>query len=153
MHAHDAHMRFSAAGVFMSNEIKDPLHSLCTCAAVRQVSRHMTQFYDTCLAPFGLTVSQFSILSRLHRSGPRTINGRLHYAWITAAVVFMVLLVAAAVRSTPGVLMVPLENAFGWSRSTISSAVALNLALYGLLGPFAGAAMQRFGIKRTVLCA
>jgi sugar phosphate permease len=83
----------------------------------------------------------------------KRLHGRFHYAWITAAMVFMVLLVAAAVRSTPGVLMVPLENAFGWSRSTISSAVALNLALYGLLGPFAGAAMQRFGIKRTVLCA
>ena len=82
-----------------------------------------------------------------------TLKGRLHYAWITAAVVFMVLLVAAAVRSTPGVLMVPLEDAFGWSRSTISSAVALNLVLYGLLGPFAGAAFQRFGIRRTVLCA
>ena len=83
----------------------------------------------------------------------RRIDGRFHYAWVTAAIVFMVLLVAAGVRSTPGVLMVPLENAFGWSRSTISAAVALNRALYGLLGPFAGAAMQRFGIKRTVLCA
>ncbi|HEY0336139.1 MAG TPA: MFS transporter [Burkholderiales bacterium] len=83
----------------------------------------------------------------------RTLNGRMHYAWITAAIVFMVLLVAAGVRSMPGVLMVPLENAFGWSRSTISAAVAVNLALYGLLGPFAGAAMQRFGIRRMVVCA
>jgi MFS family permease len=83
----------------------------------------------------------------------KKLHGHLHYAWIVAAVVFLVLLVAAGVRATPGVLMVPLEKAFGWSRSTISSAVALNLALYGLLGPFAGAAMQRFGIKRTVLCA
>ena len=83
----------------------------------------------------------------------KKLHGQLHYAWIVAAVVFLVLLVAAGVRATPGVLMVPLERAFGWSRSTISAAVALNLALYGLLGPFAGAAMQRFGIKRTVLCA
>jgi MFS family permease len=83
----------------------------------------------------------------------RKLDGRLHYAWVTAALVFMVLLVAAGVRATPGVLIVPLEHAFGWSRSTISSAVALNLALYGLLGPFGGAAMQRFGIKRTTLFA
>jgi DNA-binding MarR family transcriptional regulator len=46
----------------------------CTCAAIRQVSRHVTSFYDECLAPFGLTVSQFSILSRLRRLGARSIN-------------------------------------------------------------------------------
>ncbi|HEV7393379.1 MAG TPA: MarR family winged helix-turn-helix transcriptional regulator [Burkholderiales bacterium] len=34
----------------------------------------MTQLYDACLAPFGLTVNQFSILSRLRRTGPRSIN-------------------------------------------------------------------------------
>jgi MFS family permease len=83
----------------------------------------------------------------------KRLAGRVHYAWITAAMVFVVLLVAAAVRATPGVLMVPLESAFGWSRSTISAAVALNLVLYGLLGPFAGATMQRFGIRRTVIAA
>lgn len=83
----------------------------------------------------------------------RTLNGRFHYAWVAVALVFLTLLVAAGVRATPGVLMVPLEHAFGWSRATISSAVALNLVLYGLLGPFAGAAMQRFGIRRTVLSA
>jgi len=49
-------------------------NSFCTCAAVRQVSRHVTQFYDQCLAPFGLRVTQFSILSRLQRGGPKSIN-------------------------------------------------------------------------------
>src|SRR4051812_44934004 len=46
----------------------------CTCAAIRQASRHVTQLYDECLEPHGLTVTQFSILSRLNRSGPRSIN-------------------------------------------------------------------------------
>jgi DNA-binding MarR family transcriptional regulator len=58
----------------MPAEAKEHLQSICTCSAIRQVSRHMTQFYDSCLAPYGLTVSQFSILSRLNRSGPRSIN-------------------------------------------------------------------------------
>jgi hypothetical protein len=39
----------------------------------------------------------------------------LHYAWIVAAVTFIVLLVSAAIRATPGGLMVPLEAEFGWS--------------------------------------
>ena len=83
----------------------------------------------------------------------RAISGRAHYGWVVAALVFLVLLIGAGLRATPGVLIVPLEQAFGWSRSTISSAVALNLVLYGLMGPFAGALMQRFGVKRTVLAA
>jgi predicted MFS family arabinose efflux permease len=69
------------------------------------------------------------------------------------AVTFLALLGAAAVRSTPGVLMVPLEQAFGWSPATISLAVSVNLLLFGLLGPFSAAAMQRFGVRRTVLGA
>ena len=75
---------------------------------------------------------------------------RLHYAWTVAAVTFVVLLVAAGIRSTPGVLMVPLEREFGWSRASISAAVAINLVLYGLIGPFAAAVIDRFGVRRTL---
>jgi sugar phosphate permease len=77
----------------------------------------------------------------------------MHYAWIALAVTFLVLLVTAGVRSTPSVLMVPLERDFGWSRTLISGALALNLLLFGLMGPFAAAAMQRFGVTRTVTTA
>ncbi len=78
---------------------------------------------------------------------------KLHYAWVVAAVTFLTLLAAAGVRATPGVLIVPLENAFGWSRATISFAVGLNIFLYGLIGPFAAAVMDRFGLRRTMLAA
>lgn len=76
-----------------------------------------------------------------------------HYAWVVVGVTFLVMLVTAGTRATPSVLMVPLEQAFGWSRSTISLALSLNLALFGLVGPFAAAAMIRFGLRRTVLLA
>jgi predicted MFS family arabinose efflux permease len=75
---------------------------------------------------------------------------RVHYAWIVAAVTFVTLLVAAAIRATPGVLIVPLEEAFGWSRATIAGAVSINLLLYGLIGPFAAAVMDRVGVRRTL---
>ncbi len=78
---------------------------------------------------------------------------RLHYGWIVAAVTFVTLLVAAGVRATPAVLIVPLEHEFGWSRETISFAVAVNIFLYGLIGPFAAAIMERFGIRRTICTA
>jgi DNA-binding MarR family transcriptional regulator len=46
----------------------------CNCLAVRQAARHITQFYDQWLAPSGLRTTQFSILARLRRLGPMTIN-------------------------------------------------------------------------------
>jgi sugar phosphate permease len=78
---------------------------------------------------------------------------RLHYAWIIALVTFVVLLVTAGIRATPGVLMISLEGEFGWSRAVISGAVAINIALFGLIGPFAASVMDRWGVRRVVLCA
>src|ERR1700741_3488191 len=78
---------------------------------------------------------------------------KLHYAWIVAGVTFLTLLVAAGLRATPGVLIVPLETEFGWSRATISFAIGLNIFLYGLVRPFAAAVMDRFGLRRTMLRA
>ena len=46
----------------------------CNCLALRQAARHVTQFYDQCLAPSGLRTTQLSILARLKRLGPLTIN-------------------------------------------------------------------------------
>ena len=46
----------------------------CTCLAVRQAARHITQFYDQYLVPAGLRTTQFSILVKLARLGPLPIN-------------------------------------------------------------------------------
>src|SRR5580698_1777638 len=67
----------------------------------------------------------------------RKIFGR-HYALAVVAIIFVALLAAAGLRSTPGVLMVPWGQAFGWSRQAIT---------------FAAAAMQRFGIRATIITA
>jgi sugar phosphate permease len=84
---------------------------------------------------------------------PRSNANARHYAWVIAAVTFVVLLVTAGVRATPGVLMVPLEAEFGWNRAAISFAVAINIALFGLIGPFAASVMDRWGLRRVVLAA
>ena len=46
----------------------------CNCLMVRSAARHVTQLYDQFLAPVGLHVTQFSILAKLKRLGPVTIN-------------------------------------------------------------------------------
>jgi MFS family permease len=78
---------------------------------------------------------------------------RIHPAWLVAGVAFIALLGAAGFRSAPGVLMVPLESQFGWSRSAMSVAVSINLVLYGLTAPFAAALIDRFGIRQVTAFA
>ena len=78
---------------------------------------------------------------------------RLHYGWIVAGVTFLALLAAAGVRSSPSVFIVPIETEFGWTRTTVSAAIAINLLLYGLLGPFAAAFMDRIGMRATAVIA
>src|SRR5579859_1907989 len=78
---------------------------------------------------------------------------RIHYAWIMAAVTFVALMGAAGFRATPSVLIVPLQNEFGWNRAVISVAVSVNLVLFGLTGPFAAALMDRFGLRAVTVGA
>ncbi len=83
----------------------------------------------------------------------RPVTPRLHYAWIAAGVTFVTLLAAAGARATPGVILLPVGNEFQWSRATVSSIVSINIFLYGLIGPFAAALYQRFGLRRTMMAA
>ncbi|HEY4211272.1 MAG TPA: MFS transporter [Steroidobacteraceae bacterium] len=75
---------------------------------------------------------------------------KLHYGWVVLAITFTVLLASAAMRSTPGVLIVPLETEFGWSPAAISMAISVNLLLYGLIGPFAAGLVHRYGPRRVM---
>jgi MFS family permease len=83
----------------------------------------------------------------------RLFAERLHYSWVVVAVMFVVILASVGVRATPGVLIVPLQQAFGWNAAVISGAVSLNILLFGLVGPFAAGLLQVIGLKRTVLCS
>ena len=84
---------------------------------------------------------------------PRAMIGRLHRAWLVAGVTFLVLLASAAFRSSVGVMVVPLEDEFGWTRSATSLAISVGLVVYGLTAPFAAALMERFGIRRIAVLA
>ncbi|GAB2834997.1 MFS transporter [Streptomyces daliensis] len=70
-----------------------------------------------------------------------------------AAVAFIALVGAAGFRATPSVFIDPLHEEFGWSHSTVSAAVSVNVLLYGLTSPFSVALMERYGVRRIVSCA
>ena len=78
---------------------------------------------------------------------------RIHPAWFAFGVTFLTLAASAGYRSAPSVLIVPLQGAFGWSRSTISAAISINVLLFGLTAPFAAALMERFTVRKVVMCA
>jgi predicted MFS family arabinose efflux permease len=78
---------------------------------------------------------------------------KIHPGWIAVTVTFFTLMASAGYRSAPSVLIVPLEDAFGWSRSQISLAVSINVLLFGLVAPFAAALMERFTVRKVVMSA
>jgi MFS family permease len=81
----------------------------------------------------------------------RICSGRVHYAWVALVVAFTVTLGAVGVRAAPGVIIVPLQQSFGWSVGTISAAISLNILLLGMTGPFITGLMETFGLRRTIL--
>src|ERR1051326_5561924 len=81
----------------------------------------------------------------------RFCSGRVHYSWIVLGVMFTATLAWVGVRAAPGVMIVPLEHAFGWDVSTISAAISINIILMGATGPFITGFMKVVGLKRTIL--
>jgi sugar phosphate permease len=81
----------------------------------------------------------------------RWMAGRnLHYGWVVAATTFLTMLATAGAMGSAGVMIQPLHEEFGWDIADISSAMAVRLVLFGLLGPFAAAFMNHFGIRQVV---
>jgi sugar phosphate permease len=77
----------------------------------------------------------------------------IHYGWVIVAVTFVTLLTSAGAMGLPGALILPLNQEFRWDVASISSALALRLALFGLMGPFAAALIERYGVRNIVLTA
>ncbi|GAB3624417.1 MFS transporter [Mariniluteicoccus endophyticus] len=82
-----------------------------------------------------------------------TRTRRWHPAWTVTAVAFLALVAAAGFRAAPSALMVPVEQSLGFDRTVLSTAIAVNLLLFGLTAPFAASLMERFGVRNVVTLA
>lgn len=78
---------------------------------------------------------------------------RIHYGWVVTLTTFLTMLATAGAMGSAGVMIQPLHREFGWSVADISAAMAIRLTLYGLLGPFAAAFMNHFGVRQVVTAA
>ncbi len=77
----------------------------------------------------------------------------VHYGWVVAGITFLTMLATAGAMGSAGVLIAPLRDEFGWTTAQISSALAVRLVLFGLLGPFAAAMMNMLGLRMVVTIA
>lgn len=75
----------------------------------------------------------------------------IHYGWAVVGATFLTMLVVAGAVGAPGVFIIPLQKEFGWSAADISGALAIRFLLFGGMGPFAAAFMNRFGVRRMML--
>ena len=69
-----------------------------------------------------------------------------YYGWLVLSLCFLTTLTSAGVRSSPSVLIHPLEAEFGWSRTLIASAVSMNLLLFGCARAAVGATSRGFDL-------
>lgn len=74
-----------------------------------------------------------------------------YYGWLVLVLCFLTTLTSAGVRSSPSVLINPLEAEFGWSRVAIASVVSINLLLFGFAGPVSGWLIDRYGSRKVML--
>ena len=63
----------------------------------------------------------------------------------------VVLTLAMGVRHGFGFWLQPISQAHGWTRETYSLALALQNLMWGVFGPFAGMAADRYGTARVVI--
>src|SRR5918911_352500 len=83
------------------------------------------------------------------KSPPLTLP--FYYGWLVLSLCFLTTLTSAGVRSSPSVLIHPLEAEFGWSRALIASAVSMNLLLFGVAAPISGWLIDKYGPRIVMM--
>ncbi len=76
---------------------------------------------------------------------------RVFYGWYVLAASFVILFLNSGVRFLIGVMLRPLIDDFDWSRSAISAAVFVNMAVYAVAVIVAGRLYDRYGPKWVII--
>ena len=75
----------------------------------------------------------------------------MYYGWYVLATTMFVAFVTTGARSSFGIFVIPMEEEFGWSRTTISLAAATGFLVNGITQPFAGQLFDRFDGRKVIL--
>ena len=76
-----------------------------------------------------------------------------YYGWFVVGLCFLTTITSAGVRSSPQVLILPLQEEFGWSRALIAMAISMNLLLFGVAAPISGYLIDRYGPRKIMLAS
>jgi MFS family permease len=102
-------------------------------------------------------VAEFSLYEEMEHESAGTPRKRppislpFYYCWFIVSLCFLTTLTSAGVRSSPQVLILPLQLEFGWSRALIASGISMNLLLFGVAAPISGWLIDRFGPRKVML--
>ena len=85
----------------------------------------------------------------------KTKSGKppIFYGWYLVAAFVIIALVTNGARNAFGVFVLPMEQSFGWDRSTISLAASLGFLVNGLSQPILGGFLDRFGGRVVILAS
>ena len=86
-----------------------------------------------------------AVAARPSASAPR------FYGWTVLAAAFVIISMSIGMLFTLAIFLKPMEEAMGWSRSSISSVGLLNWVVMGLGGVLAGFISDRIGTRAVVL--
>ncbi|HEY8613965.1 MAG TPA: MFS transporter [Roseomonas sp.] len=84
----------------------------------------------------------------------RTLAARgVHYSWVMVALTFFYVLFSTSALGVPGVLILPMSQELGLSIGELSAPQGLRFAMFGLMAPFAGGLVLRYGPRRILAFA
>ncbi len=100
----------------------------------------------------GVVVAASETATKLAVGGVRAaIGARVFYGWVNLFAATFMVAAGVGVVQVFAVFLGPLEQAFGWSRSAVSVAYALNFAIFGFSSVLMGALADRFGTRRVAM--
>ena len=70
--------------------------------------------------------------------------------WVVAGGFVLLFLFAGAGFYSFSIFIKPLEESFGWSRSAISFAMSIYMLVHGVVGPFVGYLIGKYGVKKVL---
>ena len=79
-----------------------------------------------------------------------TPQKKISYGWFVLAASFFVLFISMGARNSLGVFILPMSDDFGWSRGTISIALAIGWLANGVTQPLIGHIYDRYGARLVI---
>lgn len=84
-------------------------------------------------------------------AGPVKNKPRIFYGWYMVAALMFIALVTTGARNAFGVFVIPMEEEFGWNRTTVTAAGFIGAVVAGVIQPFLGRIFDATGGRKIVI--